>query len=153
MPSTTPNYGWSYPISSDDLNAGATSIGNLATGADATVKTIADNLATETANRVTGDNNLTSFINGKITQEDPGLTTAAVHFGYANITTDGNGDIYPTGGPNLIIVMPTEESIGGAVMAMRSVNSGRIKFWYTGPVGTGKLTNTTLQINWVRWTT
>lgn len=40
MPSTTSNYGWTYPISSDDLNAGATSIGSLATGVDATVKSI-----------------------------------------------------------------------------------------------------------------
>lgn len=45
MPSTTPNYGWSYPISSDDLNAGASTIGSFATSADATVKNI-DNIVT-----------------------------------------------------------------------------------------------------------
>lgn len=39
MPSSTPNYGWSYPISSDDLNAGATTIGSFATAADATMAT------------------------------------------------------------------------------------------------------------------
>lgn len=42
MPSSTPNYGWTYPISSDDLNAGATSIGSLATGADASLKAASD---------------------------------------------------------------------------------------------------------------
>jgi len=42
MPSTTTYYGWTYPISSDDLNAGATSVGSLATGIDSTVKTLAN---------------------------------------------------------------------------------------------------------------
>lgn len=39
MPSSTPNFNWPYPISSDDLNAGATEIGNLANAADTTMAT------------------------------------------------------------------------------------------------------------------
>lgn len=39
MPSSTPNFNWPYPISTDDLNAGATEIGNLANAADTTMAT------------------------------------------------------------------------------------------------------------------
>ena len=49
MPSTTSNYGWTYPISSDDLNAGATSIGSLATGIDTSVAA----LSTTVNNKIT----------------------------------------------------------------------------------------------------
>lgn len=59
MPSTTPNYGWTYPISSDDLNAGATSIGSLATGADAS-------LAAEANARSSQDSYLLAALNNKV---------------------------------------------------------------------------------------
>ena len=53
MPSTTTNYGWTYPISSDDLNAGATSVGSLASGIDASLATEASTRAAADANRYT----------------------------------------------------------------------------------------------------
>lgn len=68
MPSTTTNYGWSYPISSDDLNAGATTIGTLATGIDSTVKAQLATKATFNATSITvWSGNVTTDANGYFT--------------------------------------------------------------------------------------
>lgn len=86
MPSTTPNYGWSYPISSDDLNAGATSIGSLATGADASLKA-------EATARAAADTTLTTAVNQR-----PTGTMANIDAGVYNVTTDANGVFTNPGG-------------------------------------------------------
>lgn len=80
MPSTTSNYGWTYPISTDDLNAGATSIGSLATGADSSLK------AEENA-RVSAVNTLTTAVNAR-----PTSNKASINISYQSVSTNSSGD-------------------------------------------------------------
>lgn len=93
MPSTTTNYGWTYPISSDDLNAGATSIGSLATGADtslkaeATARIAADN--SEAATRAAAD---TALDNAK-----PNSNQDIINGQYVAVTTNSSGGFTSTG--------------------------------------------------------
>lgn len=80
MPSTTSNYGWSYPISTDDLNAGATTIGSLATGVDSTLyanlTSLSSSLSSEATTRGNADNALNAakpdsnynYIDGAVAQ-------------------------------------------------------------------------------------
>lgn len=96
MPSTTSNYGWTYPISSDDLNAGATSIGSLATGADTS-------LASEASTRAAADALMASDINYIANTLVPTKTVTtgynagtpfavtAISVSYVAVTTDSNG--------------------------------------------------------------
>jgi len=80
MPSTTPNYGWTYPISSDDLNAGATSVGSLATGIDTS-------LQAEAVARTNSDVNLNNLIALR-----PTSNKGSIVITYQSVATDANGN-------------------------------------------------------------
>ena len=108
MPSTTSNYGWTYPISSDDLNAGATSIGSLATGADASLKSEQD--ARVAADATKADTSyVTSQLATKWNVPDYGTVVVTTTAGDFNIgariaqnTLVMDGDINAGGGPKIM---------------------------------------------------
>lgn len=81
MPSSTSNYGWSYPVSTDDLNAGATTIGSLATGIDSSLKT-------EALTRQGDVSTLTAAIDGKVKQ---GTVVKNIAISAFTVTTASNG--------------------------------------------------------------
>lgn len=140
MPSTTPNYGWSYPISSDDLNAGATTIGSLATSADSTVKTVANNLATETTNRISADNALDAA--------KPNCTFDNIEYAWITTTTNGSGQI-TLGADVSSIVIGIGRSLGAGVVALvpEASPSNKYTVYATGALGGSMslLTSSTIQ--------
>lgn len=87
MPSTTPNYGWQYPVSSDDLTAGASQIGTMITAADAS-------LAAEAATRAAADSTLQANINAKITS---GSTPVVAAIMFTALTTNASGQFTISG--------------------------------------------------------
>ena len=108
MPSLTPNYSWPYPISSDDLNAGATEIGNLANDIDTDLK------AEENA-RIAADNLKAdlSYVNAQLATKwgipATGNVVVTTAFGEFNIgsrtaasTLVMDGDSSVGGGPKFI---------------------------------------------------
>lgn len=124
MPSTTPNYGWTYPISSDDLNAGATSIGSFATGADASLASEAAARAAadsaEAAARVAADN------------QRPTSNKSAINFVYASVATDSNGIFTLSGGTTKYVVQAWEVGIGFPcyIAKTNAFNQYQLGYWW-----------------------
>lgn len=104
MPSSTPNYGWTYPISSDDLNAGATSIGLLATGADTS-------LQAEAVARTNSDINLNSLISLR-----PTSNKSAINISYASVATSSLGAFTIATSNRIVILKAWRAGFGANVI-------------------------------------
>lgn len=99
MPSTTSNYGWTYPISSDDLNAGATTIGSMANGIDTSLNsaitseaaTRAAAITSEAATRAAADTANTNLITSRIMEEAPVSASRELRVGVMYVTTNSSG--------------------------------------------------------------
>lgn len=89
MPSTTPNYSLPYPISGDDLNAGATQIGNLANAVD--YQLLSANQTRQGAD-VALQNNIDALAATRSASKDSlGIVIPNVYFADWTVTTNGSG--------------------------------------------------------------
>ena len=141
MPSTTPNYGWTYPISSDDLNAGATSVGSLATGADASLKAEADARAAADADRYTK------------AQVDAGLATKWGIPATGNVvvtTTFGEFNIGARTAANTIC-MDGDASAGGGPKFITSTSSGGLWGNFCATLHTGANAGSPIRVTYLGW--
>ena len=154
MPSTTPNYGWTYPISSDDLNAGATSIGSLATGADsslaaeASARAAADGLMAADinyiANTLVPTKTVTTWMNGSTPVAVTGLTVS-----YVSVTTNSNGRF--TLGPTFAQCMIGNVSYSPSVeMPLYVTGTAGQTFFTCWNDGT-RLTNSSIWLTVLSW--
>lgn len=136
MPSTTTNYGWTYPISSDDLNAGATSIGSLASGADASLKSVFDTALS------------------RVMEETPAVLNREVKFGYSFPTTNSLGGVLLNDAKWTSAVFGNCQASGWlGISAAYVTSTGYLTFggWNISTSTYGPVGSTTIRVNWVRW--
>ena len=138
MPSTTPNYGWTYPISSDDLNAGATSVGSLATGADASLAAEATARAAADANRYT-KTEVDSIAAGKWAIPDTGNVVITTTLGEFNIGTRTAAST---------IVMDGDMGAGGGAKFM---SAGGIFGNFQATLHTGGNAGSPIRVTYLGW--
>lgn len=130
MPGSTSNFGWTYPISSDDLNAGASTIGSLATSIDAALAVTNTNIANKVRESGVSKN---------------------ISVGVYAVTTDANGRfLWPNGDGGAAVAMPFSSS--GAYSINTSVTNHIYGYCYfTGAPYNGPVANTTIYFTMVNW--
>ena len=158
MPSTTSNYGWTYPISSDDLNAGATAIGSLATGADSSLKAEANTRASADglmaadidyiANTLVPTKTVTTWMNGSTPVSVTNITVS-----YAAVTTDSNGrfTLGPTFAQCMVGNVAVSASLDFPVFVSGIAGSTTFTCWQVISTGAWRYPGATVWVTVLSW--